>query len=525
MHFDMEEFMDSLTRRATGSYYTSADTAQYMADWLVDDKHVDVLEPTAGDGVFIDSLKVSAKLLNLKLNITAVELEKNPYESIKTRRGVKAVHADFHKFNCPPVDAIIGNPPFVRFRHLTKKGLIAAEKAGRAVIGKDLDISGSIWLSIILHSIQSLKLNGKIAFVIPSDAVYVRYARPFWKYICGHFGNVRVVRCKERLFPEILQDVILIFADSSGKSTTNVICEDFETFSDVVNDRTTGVNLISLEDILSSRKPFMKVHLSVFDRKWLEQLEKKCQKAVEYAKFNIGYVSGNKKFFHPTEEIIKEFSLPKSSLKQAVVTARKLSKSGYLTSGIDEGLENVWIPNPDKLTPGEAKYIEHGVNLEFDVGHKTGGRNPWYVIPGIVIPNIILTVFGELPRLLINDLKVPASNSILTGRFKNPFPTDEFLMLWYSSITRLGIELSVHSLGGGVLVMVPREGDSVMMPKPIGKKVPLALLKKLNKALQANDMKAAYEIGDEYLLTSGWPEDDILKCRNLAIEFMLRRKK
>lgn len=517
--------MDALTRRATGSYYTSADTAQYMADWLVDEKHTSILEPTAGDGVFIDSLKVSAKLLNLKLSITAVELEKKPYESIKSRRGVKAIHLDFHKFDCPPVDAVIGNPPFVRFRHLSKKDLIAAEKAGRAVIGKDLDVSGSIWLSIILHSIQSVKLNGKVAFVIPSDAVYVRYAKPFWKYICGHFGNVRIVRCKERLFPEILQDVVLLFADSSGKSTSNVICEDFNTFADVVDQRTAGVNLIPIEEILSGQKPFMKVHLSVSDREWLKVLETRCQKAVEYAKFNIGYVSGNKKFFHPTDEVIKEFSLPKSSLKKAVVTARKLSKSSYLTSEIDEGLEKVWLPNPDKISPGEFRYIQYGVDLGFDSGHKTGGRNPWYVIPGVVIPDILLTVFGDLPRLIINDLKVPASNSILIGRFKNIFPTDEFLMLWYSSVTRLGIELSVHSLGGGVLVMVPREGDSVLMPKPVGKKVPLMHLKKLSEALRVNDMKTAYEVGDEYLLSSGWSENEILKCRKLATEFMLRRKR
>jgi hypothetical protein len=40
-----------------------------------------------------------------------------------------------------------------------------------------------------------------------------------------------------------------------------------------------------------------------------------------------------------------------------------------------------------------------------------------------------------------------------------------------------------------------------------------------------NDMVAAYEVGDAYLLSSGWSKDDILKCRKLATEFMLRRKK
>ena len=137
----------------------------------------------------------------------------------------------------------------------------------------------------------------------------------------------------------------------------------------------------------------------------------------------------------------------------------------------------------------------------------------------------MLTVFGELPRLLINDGLLPASNSILIGRFKAPFPAEEFLMLWYSSITRLGIELSVHSLGGGVLVMVPREGDSVMMPKPLRKKVPIALLGKLKKHLELNDIQSAYQVGDEYLLRNGWHSEDIETAKKLAAQFMARRKK
>jgi hypothetical protein len=491
----------------------------------VDEKHTEILEPTAGDGVFIDSLKITAKIQGLKINVTAVESDKKAFELLSTRKGIKAVRTDFHRYEGVPVDAVIGNPPFVRFRHLSKRDLVAAEFAGRAILGKELDISGSIWLSIILHSVQSVKLNGKIAFVIPSDAVYVRYARPFWKYICNHFGNVRVVRCKERLFPEILQDVVLLFADSSGKSTSTVICEDYNTFEDMNMRNAVGVNSVPLDEIISGEKPFMKVHLNNSEREWLERTQLKCQKAIEYAKFNIGYVSGNKDYFHPSDEVIESYRLPNRSLKDAVVTARKLSKSSFLTSELTTGLDKVWLPNHKKLTIGENEYIRYGEKQKFDLSHKTGGRDPWYEIPGVVIPDLMLTVFGELPRLLINDAGLPASNSILIGRFKQPFPQEEFLMLWYSSITRLGIELSVHSLGGGVLVMVPREGDSVMMPKPIGKKVPKSLLKELMNFLEANDMNSAYQVGDEYLILHGWAPDDILKSKELAISFMNRRKK
>ena len=235
--------------------------------------------------------------------------------------------------------------------------------------------------------------------------------------------------------------------------------------------------------------------------------------------------SGNKKYFHPSALVIKEYSLPTRSLKDSVVTARKLSKSSFSTSELREELEKVWLPDAKKVTQGEKKYIKYGESLNFHVGHKTGGRYPWFTIPGVVIPDIMLTVFGELPRLLINDAALPASNSILIGRFKKPFPVDEFLMLWYSSITRLGIELSVHSLGGGVLVLVPREGDSVMMPKPIGKKVPAILLKKLKAHLEVNDMESAYEIGDQYLQLGGWDTRDLSIGKKLATEYMTRRKK
>ena len=177
------------------------------------------------------------------------------------------------------------------------------------------------------------------------------------------------------------------------------------------------------------------------------------------------------------------------------------------------------------MSPGDLEYIDFGEEIGVQTSHKTSGRNPWYEIPGIVIPDLMLTVFGELPRLLVNDASLPASNSILIGRFKVPFPADEFLMLWYSSVTRLGIELSVHSLGGGVLVLVPREGDAVMMPKPIGKKVSKSLLMKLKNSLQRNDMVSAYEVGDEYLIRNGWNPNDIDMAKKLASDYMDRRKK
>ena len=43
------------TTRLTGSYYTSQRIANYMVEWALRDKSDSLLEPSFGDGVFLDA--------------------------------------------------------------------------------------------------------------------------------------------------------------------------------------------------------------------------------------------------------------------------------------------------------------------------------------------------------------------------------------------------------------------------------------------------------------------------------------
>ena len=339
------------------------------------------------------------------------------------------------------------------------------------------------------------------------------------------FANISIIRCKERLFPEILQDVVLLFADTYKGSTNEIDCFDFESFEDLVLTRKPKKSKVELKDVFEGNKPFLRTKLTPSENRWLSKIHNHAEPALTHVKFNIGYVSGNKNFFHPTDAVIEKFKLPKHSLHAAAVTGRKLSTIGYNTSELIQNREKVWLPNPNKLTSGEIKYIRYGEKLGFHLGHKTKSRNPWFIIPGVVIPALLITVFGDLPRLLINDARLPASNSLLVGRLKSQISVEEFMILWYTSVTRLGIELSVHSLGGGVLVMVPREADSILMPKSIGKKIPKMLYNELHQHLKRNDLAAAYRVGDKYLMLHGWDPADLRKAEALAIKLMNDRKK
>ena len=69
--------------RLTGSYYTSQKIAQYMVNWAIRSVDDLFLEPSFGDGVFIDAaLTRYSNLGNNSPNIIGVELQPTTYSNI-----------------------------------------------------------------------------------------------------------------------------------------------------------------------------------------------------------------------------------------------------------------------------------------------------------------------------------------------------------------------------------------------------------------------------------------------------------
>src|SRR5262245_47355940 len=63
-------------KRAFGVYYTPDSAAQHMASWVLRSDRDHILEPSAGDGIFIGALDREAGRRRLaEVTITAVELD------------------------------------------------------------------------------------------------------------------------------------------------------------------------------------------------------------------------------------------------------------------------------------------------------------------------------------------------------------------------------------------------------------------------------------------------------------------
>lgn len=69
---------------------------------------------------------------------------------------------------------------------------------------------------------------------------------------------------------------------------------------------------------------------------------------------------------------------------------------------------------------------------------------------------------------------------------------------WYTSLTLLQCELEVHALGGGVMIMVPREAGNIRILKDVQARADH--LEQIDRYLCQGKTDDAYTLGDDEIL-------------------------
>jgi hypothetical protein len=361
-----------------------------------------------------------------------------------------------------------------------------------------MDPAGSVWMPFVLHATRFLSRGGRLAVVLPYDLTYVRYARPLWDYLGRHFRHLRVVRVHERMFPDILQEAVLLFADGFGGSTSAIELDAYETVAQLAASEPVVNRTISLDQVVNGDRAFLQALLPDEAVDLLtERLHLVTVPASELVTFNIGYVTGDKTFFHPDAATIEDHSIPPASLRASLTSSRQLRGMGVRTSALDEAAQTHLFLPTDELTEGERRYVAHGVQEGVDQRYKCRIRDPWYVTPYVKVPDVLLPVFTERPALLVNDARYVASNSLLCGYVKAA-TAEQLATAWFTSLTTLQLELQVHSLGGGVMVLVPREAGAVRLPTRV--EADAEHLDRVHQLLRDDRIGEAFEAGDDRVL-------------------------
>ncbi|WP_337868675.1 N-6 DNA methylase [Meiothermus sp.] len=513
--------------KAFGAYYTDATVADFLVRWAVRAPADTVLDPSFGGGVFLRA--ALQRLLQLGGNprnqIFGIEID--PAVHVQTQKvlaeqgGIcpsNLICSDFFEVSpgrIPAPTAVVGNPPFIRYQRFSGEGRARA-LAKAASEGVVLSQLSSSWAPFLVHSVALLSKDGRLGMVIPTELLHAAYARPLLEYLADRFERITLVTFRERLFPHLSQDTLLLLAEGKGSRASHFHLLDLAAPSDLekLEPGRCQTQPIEAQELASGRTRTIEYLIPHNARALYQELSHSplTTRLGALADVGIGYVTGNNLFFHLSPGQVAEWGIPPQYLKPAVRRARGLKGLRFSERDWQEALSTgeagylLHISSHEDLPDGLRRYLAHGESRGVHQAYKCRVRDPWYSVPQVYLPDAFLTYMsGNYPRLVTNDARAVAPNSLHVLRLRSTqLRAGSLAGLWQTSLTRLSTEIEGHAMGGGMLKLEPGEAEKVVLVAPgLPPESLEALSQELDSLVRAGRIEAAQNLADEVVLVQG----------------------
>ncbi|MGA3012239.1 MAG: N-6 DNA methylase [Terracidiphilus sp.] len=506
-------FADLDRDKLRGGYYTSTEVATWLCSWAIRSPKDKVLEPSSGNGAFLEAAakqyaKLGARPAAIAKRLTGVEFIAAEADSSRAAlRGLlgkdaaEVVHTgDFFAWWQGRAegnfDAVIGNPPFIRYQSFPEPhrslamGIMAQE-------GLKPNKLTNIWVPFVVAAAASLKPGGRLALVLPAEILQVTYAAQLRSFLTDRFARIDIVACNELFFEKAEQEVVLLLADgalpvASEANTCSVTMTEARTVCEI-----TGR---SPEIVLANAQPKTLKH---DNEKWLKYFltnrEITFMRALRdatittnlstHASVDVGVVTGKNEFFVLTSAQVAELGLEDYTaplvsrsvhLKGAKV--RKADWNAMSKAGDRVHLLHV-EPNKGKQPTGPlGRYIRFGEGNDVHKGYKCSIRPTWYAVPSVWTPDgFLFRQIYDFPRVVLNQAGATSTDTIhrLTAKEAKP---ERIIANTYTWLTAASAEIEGRSYGGGVLELEPTEAERLMMPATLNGAMPLQECDRLTRS-------------------------------------------
>lgn len=453
--------------KARGAFYTPPELTNFLAAWAIRAPADRALEPSAGDGAFVSALAARFGGLGIsKPGMQLVAVEREPDEAWKCRRIAPSADIrtldffDLDPVDVPPVDAAVGNPPFIRYHGFT--GTDRAKGLARAhAQGVSLTNLASSWAHFVIHAAAFLKREGRLALVLPAELLHTDYGSPVRDFLTRRFSSVIVIAFDRLVFADAQVDAVLLLAS---------------------RDDAQGLRVIRVRDeseLADLRVGEVEGHISyAAHARWSAAVDRDAGKIYEDAiseldpirlgaigSVDIGYVSGANDFFVLSREAADSWGLSASVLTP---TIRRPSDVPGLATRDEEVQLLLNLNGVTTLDSSLRSYLEHGESTGVSQRYKPRARKRWFAVP---LPTRRADAFLPYmshhgPRLVVNCHAATSSN-LLHGVSLSPSspPVHALAVGMASSLTLLSAEIEGRGYGGGVLKLETREAERLVVPR------------------------------------------------------------
>jgi adenine-specific DNA-methyltransferase len=469
-------------RKERGAFFTPDAITRFMTNWAIRQADDEVLEPAAGDAAFlvaaVDRLRELAAYPSSVPTVQGVEIHA-PSAGVARKRVLAAGgEANIHEGDFfivepkPAFDAVIGNPPYIRYQDFKGE---ARARAREAALRAGISLTGlaSSWAAFTVHGALFLKQGGRLALVLPAELLAVNYAAPVRRFLFNRFRDIQLVLFDEQVFPEAEADVVLLLADGYLDGPADHM---------TIRQTKNAATLPSLGPGLSwsPSDPSGKWTSSLIDPNIMgamQRLVAQEQYSVleSWGDTTLGMVTGNNRYFTLSPQRVKELGLrPKELLDlsppgSSHLRVLSLTKAMLTSLGREGNAIHLFYPtNPPSAAA--AAYIEDGRRTAVDSAYKCRVRKLWYQVPLVPPADLLLTCMNaDTPRIVANEAGVRHLNSVHGVYLKKAHREigRELLPLAsLNSVTLLHAEMVGRAYGGGILKIEPKEADVWLMPSP-----------------------------------------------------------
>ena len=533
-------------RKARGAFFTPAAITAYLAAWAIRTPADHILEPSCGEAGFLLAAADRLRVLGTPPERLAGQLHGVEIHPASARQAARklAEHGllpdidvlDF--FDQPPApvfDAVIGNPPYVRYQSFSGEARARAQRAALAA-GVRLTGLSSSWAAFTIHASRFLRPDGRLSLVLPGELLTVNYAAQVRRFLLRRFARVRLILFETRVFPGVLEDVVLLLAEGLGGAP------HFELFQ-------AG----SLDALPAPNAPAWTEHRPEDGQKWTPALIAAdafslyrdlaagpgFAPMLDWGETWLGAVTGNNAWFSLGRDEAARWGLAEADLRRISPPGSRHLHGLVFDRRAWEQLATagaacfLFSPSDDTDTAVRRR-IEAGRQRRVPMAYKCRMRSPWWRVPVGAVPDLLLTYMNQdRPRLLTNDARVHILNSVYGVTLRpglRRLGRDWLPLAFLNSFSLLGAEMVGRSYGGGLLKLEPREADTLPVPSAAMLREAAADLSAarpgVEAALQAGDAAGAVAQVDHILLSGrlGLGDEQVMALR-MARELLSQRRR